>query len=302
MNDELIIVRYGEIALKDRETRKNFENILIKNIKNALGKNNIQNKIVKEWGRIFIYTKQIRNALLILKKIFGITSISPAVQTIAEMDYISKHSVDISKKELNKNKSFAVRVTRTGKHNFTSQDVAVRIGNDIVKVTKAIVNLTEPNFELFIEIRYDKAFIFTKKIRGVGGMPYGTQGTILALINNRYSILAAWYLIRRGCKIIFISTKKSFIKILNSFIKKWYIDSEIYDLKPGENLIKVLNKITYEKNCDAIVTSNSLFYNSENLSDIKTFKESLNVPVLHPLIAMNTKEINKKCKDLGIQK
>jgi thiamine biosynthesis protein ThiI len=301
VNYELILVRYGEIALKGKETRKHFESILIKNIKNALKKDNITNRIEKEWGRIYIYTDQIKKSLLVLKKIFGITSISPVIQTLSEMDCISKLSVEISKKELIKRKSFAIRVTRTGEHNFTSQDVAVKVGNDIVKATKANVNLTKPDFELFIEIRGDKAFIFTKKIRGVGGMPYGTQGRILALIDNKYSILAAWYLIRRGCKATFIITKKSNLNILNSFIKKWYIDSDICYLKPGKNFFNDLNNIGYEKNCKAIVTSYSLYDKSKKtLSDIKTFKKSMNFTVLHPLIAMDIKQMNKKCKEIEI--
>ncbi len=301
VNYELIIVRYGEIALKGKETRKHFESILIKNIKNALKKNDIPHRIIREWGRIYIYTEQIKKSLFVLKKIFGITSISPCMQTLGEMEYISKLSLKISKEKLNKKKSFAIRATRTGKHNFTSQDIAVQVGNDIVKVTKAIVNLTKPDFELFIEIRNDKAFIFTKKIRGVGGMPFGTQGRILALIDSKYSILAAWYLIRRGCKATFLITKKSNLNVLKSFLKNWYIDPDIHDLKPGNNFIKYLIKIANEKKSEAIVTGSNLFVQSKKtLSYIKKLKKSVNLPILHPLIVIDKKEINKKCKEIGI--
>ncbi|MDH7506726.1 MAG: THUMP domain-containing protein [Candidatus Thermoplasmatota archaeon] len=302
VNYELIIIRYGEIALKGKKTRKHFENILIKNIKNALIKDNIQNKIVREWGRIYIYTKEIKKALIILKKIFGITSISPAIQTIAQMNMISKLCVNVSKEKLNKNRSFAVRVNRTGKHNFTSQDVAVRVGNDIVKTTKAIVNLTKPDFELFIEIRNKKAFIFTKKIRGVCGMPFKTQGRVLALIDSMYSILAAWFLVRRGCDVIFAVTKKSYLKILNSFIENWYLDSEIFILSLDKNFFKNINKIAHEKNCDAVVTGNSLFVNpKKTLQYLKKIKKSISLPVLHPLVIMDTKNISKKCRKIGIE-
>ena len=297
---KLIIVRYGEIALKGKETRKHFENVLINNIKKALKKDAIPNKIISEWGRIYVYTDKINKSLLVLKKIFGITSISPVVQTISEMDYISKISVEISKRKLTKRKSFAIRVTRTGKHNFTSQDVAIRVGNDIVESTKAIVNLTKPDFKLFIEIRNEKAFIFIKKISGAGGMPYGTQGRILALIDSKYSILAAWYLIRRGCKATFFITNKSNLNILNSFIKNWYIESDKYYLESNKNLIKNLNKIVDEKKCEAIVSGISLFDKSKTLSNIKTLKKSINFPILYPLIAMDKKNINKKCREIGI--
>jgi len=301
VNRQLIIVRYGEIALKGKETRRHFESVLIKNIKNALKKNDIPNKIEKEWGRIYVYTEQIKKSLSCLKKIFGLTSVSPVFKTSSDMNCISKLSVELSKEKLTKRKSFAIRATRTGKHNFTSQDVAVRVGNDIVKATKAFVNLTKPDFELFIEIREDKAFIFTEKIRCVGGMPYDTQGKIIALIDSKKSILASWYLIRRGCNAIFIVNKKTYLKVLNSFTKKWYIDSDVIIIKKDKNLIKNLNKIVNEKRCEAVVTGNSLFYeSSKTLSYIKNLKKSLFIPVLHPLIAMGEKEIIKKCKEIGI--
>ena len=43
MENELIIIRYGEIGLKAKETRKRFENILIKNIKNVLDSKGYEN-------------------------------------------------------------------------------------------------------------------------------------------------------------------------------------------------------------------------------------------------------------------
>ena len=75
MNNELIIIRYGEIALKAKYTRKHFENILIRNIKNALKISKIDNNIIKEWGRLYLKTDNIDESILILKNIFGIVSI-----------------------------------------------------------------------------------------------------------------------------------------------------------------------------------------------------------------------------------
>lgn len=302
MKYELIIVRYGEIALKGKETRKCFENILVSNIKNAFSTENLSSKIIKEWGRIYVYTIQINKCIDVLQKIFGITSISPALQTLSDMDSMSKLAVNISKETLTKEKNFAIRATRTGEHNFTSQDVAVKIGNDVVEATKASVNLTKPDFELFIEIRNENAYIFTEKIRGTGGLPLGTQGKILALIDSPKSILAAWYLMRRGCKIFFVNTNESNINALNSFITNWYADSDVSMGDPGKNLYENVNKIASGKNCTAIVTGHTIYDNSQNgLSDIKLLKKHIKLPILCPLIAMEKDEINKKCKEIELQ-
>jgi thiamine biosynthesis protein ThiI len=300
VNYELVLIRYGEIALKGKQTRRRFEDVLLSNIKNVLESKNLKFNIKKEWGRLYVYTDQINESLNVLTKIFGITSISPALQTSSNLKSISKLAIDISKKKLNMEKSFAIRTTRTGQHNFSSQDVAIKIGNDVVKETNAGVNLEYPDFELFIEIRNDNTFIFTEKIRCVGGMPLGTQGNVLTLIDNPGSILAAWYLMRRGCKTIFLNTKKLNEKFLKSFIEKWFVKSEIftsYEVDP----IDEINRIVDEKKCNAIVTGHSLYDNKKKtLFEIKSLKEKINLPILHPLIAMSEDDIQKKSKEIGL--
>jgi len=297
---ELIIIRYAEIALKGKETRKRFENILLTNIKNALESKNLKFIIKKERGRIYVYTDKISKCLSFLQNIFGIKSVSPALLTESKIDCISKLVVSISKDILNKNKTFALRVTRTGEHNFNSQEIAIKIGNDVVKATNARVNLNNPDIELFIEVRNTKAFIFTKKIYCIGGLPFGSQGNVLALIDSPESILASWYLLRRGCKTIFINRNKSNDSILNSFINDWFVKSEIFTIT-SKNQNNKINEIAFEKKCNALVTNHTLYVQPlKTLYEIRQLKKIFKIPVLHPLIAMNEKEINKKCKEIGI--
>ena len=298
---ELIIVRYGEIALKGKETRRRFENTLVNNIKNALNKKNISSTIKKEWGRIYIYSPQINKGVNVLKKIFGITSVSLAMQTESDFKSISKIALDIANNRLNNKTSFAIRVTRTGDHDFSSQDVAINVGNEIVIATNAKVNLSKPDFELFIEIRQNNAFLFIEKIRGVGGMPLGSQGNVLAIIDSSESILASWYLMRRGCKPIFLNTNESFEEDLTLFFDKWFVKSDVILVNSGIKLFENINKIAVEKKCKAIVTGHVIKDNSkEVLSDILQFKKQISLPILNPLIAMQEEDINNKYREIGL--
>ena len=303
MKYDLILVRYGEIALKGKATRKHFENFLITNIKKALEKNNISFELEREWGRIYINTNNIELSIKILQKIFGITSISPAIKTRDKIDLISNIALNVSNEKLRKNKTFAVRVTRTGNHSFTSQDVAIKIGENIVNKIKAKVNLTNPDFELFIEIRDRFTYIFTNKIQGPGGMPLGTQGKLIALINSPESILATWYLMRRGCNIISIKNIDFDIELLKSFLSKWHADSEIIEIDSNDkNCYEFIKKISVIKKCNALVTAYSLYNDSQNvLSEIKLIKFILKIPIFHPLISMDKKDIQIKSKEIGIQ-
>ena len=301
MKYKLIIIRYGEIALKGKVTRRYFENVLVRNIETALKTKNITYRIGREWGRIYVYTKQINESVDVLQRIFGITSISPSIKTTAKIDDISDFVIEISKENLTKEKSFALRVTRPGNHEFTSNDVAIKIGNDIVNETHAKVDLDTPDFELFIEIRNENTYFLIKKIRGIGGMPQGSQGKILALIDKPESILAAWYIIRRGSKVIFLINEKFKIDVLKSFMSRWYIESSIHKLDFKENIYDSLYKKATKEYCDAIVTGHFLDENiSTTLTEIYKLKRHVKILILHPLIAMDKNEINIKCEEIGI--
>jgi adenylyl- and sulfurtransferase ThiI len=131
-------------------------------------------------------------------------------------------------------------------------------------------------------------------------MPLGTQGKALAFINNAESILAAWYLLRRGCKIIFFNTNKSNINFLQYFISNWYLDSYIITNEIEGNLFINLNKIALEENCNAIITGHTFVNTGAVISDIKKIKIYIDLPLFHPLIAMGKNEIKMKCNELGI--
>ncbi len=301
MTDELIIVRYGEISLKSKYVRKKFESILIKNIKKALERKNISCEIEKERGRIYIYTNKINSSISILKKIFGIVSFSTCIKTKVSLDNISKKVIDFSKDYLNKEVSFAIRSTRSGNHIFSSQDVSIKVGNDIVEKFGLKVDLTNPDYEIFIEVRGTNAYIYDKKIKGPGGMPFGSQDKLLSIINDDFSLLSSWYLLSRGCKVLFFVNNDYNLDFLESFCNDWYIpkDFEIYDKK--QDFFYEINRISNEKKCKAVVSS---IYNLENegVLNIKEYKKNIQKTVLYPLISFNKEEIKEILSKKGLLK
>ena len=301
MNYDIILVRYGELSLKSSYVRKYFESILVRNIKKALTQENIPHSITKERGRIYLSTTEVSKSCSILSRIFGIVSFSPAVQTTSDIENISTVSLQLIKNILTKEKSFAIRSTRVGTHTFSSQQVAIQIGNDIIKATHAQVNLTHPDIALFIEIRDKKAFLFLEKIKGVGGLPLGTQGKILVLVENPFSFLAAWHLMRRGCNVLIVKTKKINDEFLYSFLNYWYADAEIISAdQKTKNFFNQIRTLASEKNCDALVTGHTLEESTDSLATIAQLKKQITIPVLTPLITMTREELLQQCKTRGI--
>ncbi len=281
---DLIIVRYAEIGLKSESVRRRFERQLIENIRYALNRESIAATIQTERGRIFLITRQIERALEVLKKIFGVASVSPSAETSSTMKSIIKKSLEMMAEISKDGKTFAVRVRRTGNHDFTSQDVAVEVGREIKEKYNLKVNLEKPDIELFVEVRDEKSYLFFEKIKGPGGLPAGTQGKILSLIRNRNDILALWYMLRRGCSAKLLVENEE--TTLNKFVREWYVENHVEISYGGieENL----------KGCIALVTGETM----DNINlDMDKF---LNIPVLRPLVSFDENRLREMMGRVGL--
>ena len=105
---------------------------------------------------------------------------------------------------------------------------------------------------------------------------------------------------RRGCKIIFIIKDNQKIETLKSFLMKWHIRSNIFELDSKvKNINTFIKNIATKRNCDAIIMGNTIFHDPQ-LSNIQSLKKDTDLPILYPLIAMDENEISQKCKEIGI--
>ena len=196
-----IIVRYGELALKSEPVRRRFEESLLNSIRHKLG--DLRYNIRTERGRIFVDTASRTTVIKRLSRVPGITSLSPAVRTKANLDDIRTEAVRIAKKMLKPGMSFAVRTNRVGKHTFSSRDVNAKLGSSILSIMKNLkVDLISPDIEISIDIRGDDAYIFSNTVKGIGGLPVGTQGRVMAILSgSRNDVVAAYLVLKRGCAV-----------------------------------------------------------------------------------------------------
>ena len=330
-NHKPIIVRYGEIGVKSPVVRKRFEKKLISNIKNL-----IKCKITINQGRIFLYPKDHDEALELLKKIFGIVSFSPTISTDTDFDSIKiavqgyiKKLVD--KGEFNPEKPFAVKCRRVGTHDFSSREMAGFCGAAVIEMTNAPVDLSNPEFKLFIEVREDKTYIFHEKIQGPGGLPIGTQGRLISLVSGGIdSPVATYLMMKRGCDITILNfnnqpyTSGSNEKIIKLYQKlKEYAsgsDLKLYQVNYGDFLKKcteeapprmtcvlcksgmyqIAEKIAKSEKALAIIDGSSVGQvASQTLPNILATRYSTSMPVLSPLIGLDKMEISEIAQKIG---
>jgi len=331
MLEKLVIVRYGEIGVKSPKVRGRFERKLIENIKTV-----INDPVDLKQGRIYIYSQDIPKALGALEKIMGIVSYSPAAVTRTRKDSIKKLIQDyvgelVDEGVFSGNDSFAIRCRRVGEHDFTSQEMAAYCGSVVYEITESKVDLTQPDFELFVEVRGDKTYVFHEKIRGLGGLPLGTQGRVICLVSTGIdSPVAAFLMMKRGCSVTMLNfnnhpfTSESNEKILkiHQKLKEYSAGAKLklYQVDYGEYLhrcidkapermtcvlcksgmYRIAEKMAQKGKCLAIVDGSSIGQvASQTLPNILATRYSTSMPILSPLIGMDKVEIEDVAKKIG---
>jgi thiamine biosynthesis protein ThiI len=321
----MIIVRYGEVAVK-RGKRREFERKLLENILAALKKKGIDAKGKIIPGRILIDAPD--ESARIIAKVPGVVSVSPA----KEMNY---EDVPTYLKEVLKGlnpKSFKIDTHRLDKtFLLTSMDVNKEIGAFVVKEFGWKVDLENPELVIGIEIISKKAYVFFEKIKGVGGLPVGTQGKVVALLSGGIdSPVAAFLMMKRGAEIIALhfdqgknarKVVENTVKILNDYSPKdveLIIENHFEVLKPYVLALNRLNmrewtcvickiamlrkaaQIAKEKGALGIVTGDSLGQvASQTLSNLFIETISVRFPIHRPLIGMDKEEIVKIAREIG---
>ncbi len=287
-----VIIRYSEIGLKSDFVRKEFEKKLVQNLKNMLKKTNTSfDKILRFRSRIIILTKNPEKVLKISLKTFGVENASVSRIINNDLEEIKKECVKILKnfKQVKNNlrkTTFRITTQRINKnYSLTSMEVNNKIGEHVLKNFKNLkVNLLKPDINLGVEILKEKALLFFTKIKGVGGLPVGTQGKVLCLIQNnekaslKNSLISALIMMRRGCSPDLVSFNKKFDLM---FLKEYYPEKINYFLTKKNEIRKLA------ENYEALITG-------ETIKNVKEWKEfDKKMFVLRPLTVIPRERFEK---------
>lgn len=327
--EKVIIIRFGEIFLKGKN-KKFFENLLEKNIKNALS---IYDCIIeKSHNRFYVakYDEEIeQNIISTLQKVFGIHSVSPAIKMPTD---ITKVASSIASGLPNTGR-FRVTVKRADKTiDMTSTEIAGKIGGDILQIKTGLsVDLHTPDFVINVDIRENKTtYVFYDNIKCYEGMPVGCSGKGLLLLSGGIdSPVAGFRMAKRGMQIngihfhsypfTSIQAKEKVVElaqIISGYCGHFplfvvpftKIQQAIHQYCREDFMITVMRMIMIEiseriaisQKCGALITGESLGQvASQTLESITVTNSRVkSLPILRPLIDMDKTEIIKISKEI----
>ncbi|MCI0435821.1 MAG: tRNA 4-thiouridine(8) synthase ThiI [Gemmatimonadetes bacterium] len=325
----LTLVRLAaELTLKSRRTRAQFMRRLVANIADALDTHGIEHAIDVAWGRMFVRATDPA-APVLLSRIFGISSVSPIARvSSARLADIVATGEDLFAADV-RDRHFAVRARRVGTHDFSSKDIEIELGTALVPHA-AGVRLNDPDVTVHVEVRDDRAYLFTGRIAGVGGLPLGVEGNAVALLSGGFdSAVAAWLIMKRGVALDYVfcnlggdAYERAVLHVAKVLSDEWswgtspklHVVDFAEPLRALRECVKqsywqvVLKRLMYRAasrigeaaGAAAIVTGESIGQvSSQTLSNLQAIEPAATLPVFRPLLGFDKEEIIARARAVG---
>ena len=276
----VLLVRFGELALKSPYVRRQLRDRLVANIQDLFASEGIECLTRADHGRIYVDVDDVPAATSALSRVFGIVSFSPARETTSDPEDIAAVALALAKDRLRGGGSFAIRARRSGTHPYTSQDLAKLLGRRIQDgVPKATVDLDAPQVEIHVEVRENRTYVFTEIVDGPGGLPMGSQGRGLAFVDSEAGMVAAWLAMKRGCKVTVAAGNGA---RAHEPLRRWDAHLKVLSWEPGMDLGDLVR----------VSRSEALFLGSR-VAEVDSKKPALEVPVFHPVVGLDDTRVRE---------
>lgn len=321
------LIKYGEIAIKGKN-RYLFEEALVKQICYALKPVEGEFKVRRLQGRIYVDALSeydYDETITALSRVFGIVGICPVV--LVEDNGFEQLAKDVTaymdQAYPDKNLTFKVNARRARKnYPMNSMELNAALGEKILDAFPEIkVDVHDPDVLLSVEIR-EEINIYSKEIKGAGGMPVGTNGRAMLLLSGGIDSPVAGYMIaKRGVALDAVyfhappyTSERARQKVVDlagivseyagpihlHIVNFTDIQLYIYEQCPHEELTIIMRRYMMkiaeyfaEKNqCLGLVTGESIGQvASQTMQSLAATNAVCSMPVYRPLIGFDKNEI-----------
>jgi thiamine biosynthesis protein ThiI len=325
-----VIVHYQEIALKGKN-RPWFVARLVRNVREALGDLDVRD-VRALMGRIEVVLGSTVDWPAIrerLSAVFGIANFARAGRASLDVDEMAQAILsDLGDLET---ASFRLSARRADKRfPLTSPQIEREVGGRIKEARGWRVDLSNPALTIHLEVLTNEAFYFFGKDRGPGGLPSGVSGRVVCLLSGGIdSPVAAWRMMRRGCRVLFVhfhsypilsraSQEKA--RELVRLLTRFQLHSRLLLVPFGEIQQRVvltvappLRVVIYRRLMMRIAEAAARSHKahalttgevvgqvaSQTLENMTQIDDVVKMPVLRPLVGMDKDEITAEAQRLG---
>ena len=182
------ILRYGELGLKSRIVRRQFQRALSNNME-TLAVNSQISLVQDRIKSMEVVTSNSppEDVEALLSHVLGVVAIDPAMVISENIEPSDVAKAILENDELRgKNRTFGVRTKRVGpKGGYSSQEYSGEIGRTMCEQDETLsVDLTNPDIWVRLILEPDRVWLLGNRIVSAGGLPPGVQGDVLCLVTD----------------------------------------------------------------------------------------------------------------------
>ena len=326
---KLILVKYAsEIFLKGLNRNK-FEKKLRDNI--AIKLEGLNFEIISDQNRYFIKVDEIDEAIVRIKRVFGVAEVCIVTKVDRDMAAIKEEA--LKKVRESGCKTFKI-ITNRGNKLFpqNSMEISREVGGYVLHHMdgQITVDVKNPECALNVEIR-EHAYIWTNndKIKGAGGLPYGINGsTMLMLSGGIDSPVAGYLMARRGVALNCVyyhshpytsERAKDKVKTLAKILARYTEEVNLYIVPFTDVQMEIIEKCREDEltiimrrfmmriacelsdrlGIDSVATGESIGQvASQTMEGLIVSTDCADRPVFRPLIAMDKEDIMDIARDI----
>jgi tRNA uracil 4-sulfurtransferase len=325
-----LIVHYQEIALKGNN-RPWFVTRLVRNLREATADLGVRD-VKALMGRIEVVLGDDADWTAVsdrVSRVFGVANFARAGRVPLDVDAIARAILeDLGPEDV---ASFRVSARRADKRfPLTSPQIEREVGGRIKMARGWRVDLANPALRIHVEALTGDAFYYFGKERGPGGLPSGVSGRVACLLSGGIdSPVAAWRMMRRGCRVLFVhfhsypilsraSQEKA--RELVRLLTQYQLRSRLFLVPFGEIqqrvvlavtpplrvviyrrlMMRIAEAIARAHRAHALVTGEVVGQvASQTLENLNSINAVAALPVLRPLVGMDKDEITAEAARLG---
>ena len=223
-------------------------------------------------------------------------------------------------------------VTNRADKRFPMESPAVNrdVGAFVEQLTGATVDLTNPEFSIYLDIQGRGILLYFEEVPAHGGLPVGVSGRVAVMLSGGIdSPVAAWHMMKRGCRASFVHfhsyplVDRTSIEKATDLVQRLTrhqqhsevflaplaeIQKRIILATPPSHrvllyrrfMVRITEVLARKCNAKAIVTGESCGQvSSQTLENIAVIDAVAGMPMLRPLIGLNKEEIVRMAREIG---
>ncbi len=331
----VVLISTAEFTLKSHPVRQLLIRLLKRHIRFNLKRFGLENyKIIQAGGLLVVADlDDAEKTAKELAQIFGVAHADACQPTQLDLGEIAENAAKQAQQKLKIGDTFAIRARNFEPSKIRGKEIEIRAGSEVLsRLPSGVkVNLSNPDHTVRVFYGAKEAYVSSARFNGPGGLPVGSQGSLLGLATDpALAPLAFYLLMKRGAMVwpviadlpppiggVPSDQTLEGLKRLRRYVPKNTYTARLITLDDEtRNTLTAANpsvqrvfcaRLAFRavkhlaRNALGLVTADRFGQGGiESLKDLRAADEVAGFPVYRPLLTLDEADMRRQLEELGL--